>query len=1132
MSLQPVILVGVGGSGSKALRTLRQTLLRRLRSAGWTEGHLPSAWQMVALDTITVADADGYPEPMLPGAQYLGMVPPATSYGSIVKSLVQSVPADMRQAAFGGWLEENIPTQVAYGAGQNRAVGRAVAAFALDRAKKRIDEAFHACTKPDTLAELARVQSLLTDDDESPKSEVMAFVITSVAGGTGSGMFVDVIEALTAVDPEMGMRAQTILFGPDVFGPILNGAAGAGIAANTLAAVASVTAGVWNEQPSEGTTAMYQAKGLVVSKAGSGLIPNSAGSRYNFVLGAVNAKGMPVGTMEDAYRAAGDSLAAAVADPEVMTGFRNFFRINTFENSYLANQVGDKSELVPVNVPRYTQPFGSFGSAKVSLGAQRFAEYASQGIARSLMEKLLWPALEPPDPNDTRTDAAKIRDEADLLWPTVLVQSGLDERGDRDDVVDALLSPEVEQLAQAIAASLTSKAATGAAGSGLAPAVWARNIQVHLDTEYQRFVDETSALRAPIARSWIESRRHGLMELVSSIAARSGIAVAAELASRLRDETRTVATTELPVEAGSARRTIDELPGRLSTLLTGTGLSTIPSNHPIMGQVQGLLAKVAIFQEAAVRYDLAAELLLDIEESFLAPLGDALKNGRSELATRVSASTLDDGRPNPFDSYPRLGDQAGRAFTPNPTELLLVSPSDYPEILEERTRASLEPEHQDDWRLKLLNASVDGVGLSGEALLTPFFKTEQQWSTRVREAQSAGALLPAPAKFSMVVRPDEYVDRAATVIEDPETALGRYVQQSLKDFLNVPDPALQHERRSDFVVKLAQAFTIGAPLAQENHILMRELHPQLAASEGGFRPVVSAIPIDEGDELYDKVKNSLSDVWDDQTSPKWFKNTKASEINIFQASKSATSAMAITSLMEPVSQTWQRVSRDPDARQGFWRMKRARPLVETIPVAPEYMEYMIEGWFIAGILGQREEDSPNKDLGFRTRVWDEDSKDWLEFPYPLLGTDGGGMNQLPGVLNSLLLAMAACNHVSSLTPLRPYQRLRDLGEQFRREAYPDPLTSWINTGTVQPGTPAPSEKRAGSASSDMESRRDIILATLEKSMATFERHFQKIEETKDPFAVDLVWELRDPIRAAHRDMIRHVGEMVDEDGIL
>ena len=44
--LSPFLIIGVGGSGGKTIRAMRQTLLRRLRAKGW-KGEFPEAWQFL-----------------------------------------------------------------------------------------------------------------------------------------------------------------------------------------------------------------------------------------------------------------------------------------------------------------------------------------------------------------------------------------------------------------------------------------------------------------------------------------------------------------------------------------------------------------------------------------------------------------------------------------------------------------------------------------------------------------------------------------------------------------------------------------------------------------------------------------------------------------------------------------------------------------------------------------------------------------------------------------------------------------------------------------------------------------------------------------------------------------------------
>ena len=49
--LRPVIMIGCGGSGQKAVRYIRDAVRRQLDHNNW-EGGIPNAWQFIGLDTL------------------------------------------------------------------------------------------------------------------------------------------------------------------------------------------------------------------------------------------------------------------------------------------------------------------------------------------------------------------------------------------------------------------------------------------------------------------------------------------------------------------------------------------------------------------------------------------------------------------------------------------------------------------------------------------------------------------------------------------------------------------------------------------------------------------------------------------------------------------------------------------------------------------------------------------------------------------------------------------------------------------------------------------------------------------------------------------------------------------------
>ncbi len=103
--LRPFILIGVGGSGGKTLRVIRQTLRTRLTEARWPANKdLPAAWQFLQIDVATVADGDD-PDlpPQLPPGQFLGMVGPGVTYGTLDTALGGALAPIDQLESLGGW---------------------------------------------------------------------------------------------------------------------------------------------------------------------------------------------------------------------------------------------------------------------------------------------------------------------------------------------------------------------------------------------------------------------------------------------------------------------------------------------------------------------------------------------------------------------------------------------------------------------------------------------------------------------------------------------------------------------------------------------------------------------------------------------------------------------------------------------------------------------------------------------------------------------------------------------------------------------------------------------------------------------------------------------------------------------
>jgi hypothetical protein len=1141
MALQPVLLVGVGGSGAKALRTLRQTLMRRLRQHGWKHAELPAAWQLVAFDTVTDQTRDGYAAPLLPASCYSGLVDPATEYEDVRDILVGRVPGVSRLHAYSGWLPKDIPFEIIYGAGQNRGVGRAVSAWKLQAIHHRLSEAHSVTRDPKAMESLREAAGLLGADGVS--NNTIAVVISSIAGGTGSGMFLDVVEALKAVDSTLGARAQVVLFGPDVFGPVIRAGKGENIPANTLAAISSITAGAWGGSMSMGTKALYQQSGMGGVAAKTDSTDPMIGSRYNYIIGAVNSRGVKVGETDDAYRAVGDSLAALVAEEDVLDGFNLFFRTNVFDNSWQSPICDDKSGLKTVDVPKFTNPFASFGSARLTLGLDRFVEYASQSIGRSAVERLLWPRFDE-DAEDDRTDAERVADRASLRWPEFLLASGLDERGQHDQVQDRIRPEDHDRATTAFANELLQRAASGVGADGQSPADWLSRVRADLGLRLEQFARERRSAIEQEAARYASVFEQELLGVVSRFAASEGLWVATEIVRRLVEEVRFVALEELPMEAADHERQLDEMEGRLAQVLN-VGITLLPTSHPAIGQVRDVLRMaVERFLEPSIRRRVASELLVVMRGEVLEPLVYALRQGRDALSLTATSERTANNQPNPFLDYPRLGDQPGSRFDPGPTEFLLVDTDRYRSDLEENLRRTYPSELADQWQQRTIERTILNLPLVAEEGEQPaLVKVRAGWMPTAPAFRWRADASPQAGSYSISTDPGAYREVAEERLSDPDSAMGRYLSQTLEGYLRVADISERARRWESFSNGLLSAFEASAPLANVNTTLLPKLHPG-AENRPTFK-VLSPIPVDpSGDlaDLYTQVQNQLEAKghWDD-SAKKAFKRSTASQVDIFQAFGVGVSAMAFTSLMRPVSKAWDEFRFDEHKAEGFRAYKRARPLTETIPASYDRIEQMVLGWVVSGLLAMRrdglmdaamnrlEAGAGSGGAAFRfVEVWDLGEGSWLPFPFPLFERRAQGMQILPAVLDSIQIAMADCNAKSSIEPLAPYRALASLGRFLDGED--SPLGLWVLRGRVAPGAPIPLAAVAGTPDSDANGRRTVILDLLQRTKEQYERHFAAIEKVNDPFSHDLAWEVKDWILPAYDKVADVVVSIEDATG--
>jgi hypothetical protein len=204
----------------------------------------------------------------------------------------------------------------------------------------------------------------------------------------------------------------------------------------------------------------------------------------------------------------------------------------------------------------------------------------------------------------------------------------------------------------------------------------------------------------------------------------------------------------------------------------------------------------------------------------------------------------------------------------------------------------------------------------------------------------------------------------------------------------------------------------------------------------GDSVIVSAIPFNNKDDMYEPTFQVLlgemakikmpADFDAKNEISRWFREQNADSIEFFTMLGYPVNPMTIDSIMQPVASAWSRQNQNASSREAFWRWIRARLLSESVPMDRTTFDRMIRGWFVAQALGLLEVET-NAQLGPKVSI-SARSGAKLSFPHPLLYSGTPSSNDLlAAVMESSIIVQALCSAASSLDPLKPYQRLIELG---------------------------------------------------------------------------------------------------------
>jgi len=1099
------LVVGCGGSGGATLRFLMDQLSAELADHGVHE--LPAAWQFVHIDVPTQPDSG----PGLlrsvrdQGGRYQSISYPGARYQDVAAQVDARLESGEAISSLASWRPE--PSEVTFpitdGAGQYRAVGRVLT---LAQMKSRILPDLVTAWSALSAAGVNQEMKSLVDEAKipglgqvEPDAAPLVLVVSSMAGGAGASMVLDVCDLLGTIQGVQPGNIGVFLFTPDVFEGLAPHNR-PGVEANAAATMAElIAAQTQATSPEAGESAQSDPHGRVLSALG--LQPGPATKPFGRVfpigrriggVGAVLGSGDP----DTVYRALGRGLAALMGAGDATERFAARDLTNVQAD-------GRRDDYGWGNTPN-SVGWGSFGFASLSLGRDRYAEYSAQRIARTAMDRL---ATGHRQSGDDRQGYEQVRALVDQRLPHFCSSVGLPAptMGPKNWFGQHALP--AEQL-RATAHSIRSEVIDPVLGDKTRSIP---NVEQWFNTTQSRVTRQRNQLDSSIndaaqrwGITWYERLRAEVEREIADSIAMLGLPYAIALLQRLISHLEWLA--EELRRAAAQQPAVSELPKQTRDAVAPffTGKLTDPGGviDLVRAGYQQNLESAFRLRSAA----LAAELLGSMGMDMVRPLEDACRRALSEIERARAAHPTDVGlaqlRTNTYASWPADDDETvpGR-FAHAENEVLLTTSSDFSRLYESHLLAADPSDAAATARERVSRQVISGLWptVGGQPSPGGLIEARAQWRPPAiaLDPETGAAISASRANYDVHLAPADVLGRARTFISRPQQAFSAYSGESLHDY--VSDPSISEGEREDRVRlvadKFAQVLDLARPLVGVSVPAIRHLHEN-AQRQYKF----SAIPF-EGLDVADRLEKVLEHNNEiDDTAATSFRSvltgeSPTSRIDVF-GSYPTYFPVVFTSILEPIAARWSALS--PHQRAEFWKWRRARPLPAALPVGKDQRRAMVAGWLVGQAVGMLRVPADAGAPGARAvEVYDPDTSTWCAFPRELVVDRSqyrATADVLAALLETMTLALAKCFNSADQAPLRPYSVLRRLydrsqdgplpGQGLEQPVAGSRIHHWIQTGEIEPGAAVPQQLQGLSTP---EQRTQAVLAWLKGSREAITR---------------------------------------------
>ena len=1158
--LGPLLIIGVGGAGGKTIRAMKQELNRIVESSGYTGG-IPAAWQFLQIDTTM--DGGYFPAPMLPQDEFHCVVPQGSYYGDILSSFTHRSSLTEQQGMFAGWgtppplfnTVDMMDPQIMAGnwryflshRAPNRIMSVADGANTLQAIQRSIAKMF----APTALSELASFAR--HNGARSPQDQPQAFIVSSLGGGSGSGIFMDVAEILKRATPQnWAQQSVSFLYTPDVFRSTGRNLTDI-VSKNTLGAmnelIASQSVGI-----SEGSELLYSKMGLV-RDASSG--KQSFGCKTNILISGRNnvvdiSDGASNAGMNEVFLAIGESLAAAISNEDIYE-----FLIKHYTYRSWSHGAMDISGLAAEKYQGMTG-LSSIGFGKMTSGADRIVNYVADALTKRQVEKLLWPEFTPALSKDGISVKELVQEKADENWPRFLLCSGLDGRGSQNQIVNALLPEEAQEQINQFVSGIIEK---NVAAEPRPFATFARAIWSDWEIESIDFLNTVQGEINSKAQKWVTSIQEKLKDHFASELMLNGYAVLSNLIERLEVELRDYVVPELLMDHKEYSNLVDGFDShrynkKINEISEGLTDVSIQSG-PFLEKLRDTLVRLVEFQVDIEVNALVASLVEDMLSLFIEPLKQQISDSRFTLKGTQRSDVLPDGSRNPYSQYPDWGSGVvPDQYKNRSLERILIDAVEFESTYDFYASKDSQgvPAFQQSVSAALLGKKLNPMpgDLNPQTLIT----VRSPWITSVREAQeTAGTFL---SKFEWNFHTDivELSKRNRRWLKHEESSFGKFSNMSIREFVAAVGeaPHVRAQREHKFIMEYRFMLKFAQPLVEMNPLAMRHILTTHGGRGADSRMIwTNKIPFPMNSNVGKECTRVLEENGYNPNDPgfeqNWF-NPGSNDLSMFAAStiQNTLPTWAFASITEPILMQIERSKIMPQTWSQLWNGRRTRPLIEAIPFETEIRRSIITGWFVARLFGMGK--VRQLPTGRTVQIWNPtlETPDWSSYPSPLLPTHGGDSQRESWVLPQLLISagIALANFGKSGNPefIQGYRLLKYLGREVTTSF--NNRDHWDGRGI---GDMLPSGKPARSdylknwvESGDLPSKNFPLLSVLQTKLSTNPDRAAAIIEaveqirseylgiwgelSKTPWhSLPETWELKEDIDLALSDIATYVREL-------